>query len=262
MSKLEWIGFWTLLKKECLRFWKVKGQTVFSPLVNAGLYLVVFGVSLSGVLRMHSEFTYLQFLIPGLVALSSLNNSLQNSASSVMISKFHGDLQDLRYIPLSHHLIGIAYVTACIVRGTFVGFLVLGMGELVHFFQTGTLMNLAHPWGLLVFLMIGGAIFGNLGIWAGFLSKTFDHISSFTNFVILPLIYLGGVFYSIEILSPFWRTLATYNPLMYLINGIRWSILGVSDVGPLVCVQMGLIFVALTGLLAWYSVRYGSYQRF
>jgi ABC-2 type transport system permease protein len=194
MTRYEWIGFQTLLKKECMRFWKVKGQTVFSPLVNAGLYLVVFGVSLSGVLKMHSEFSYLQFLIPGLVALSSLNNSLQNSASSIMISKFHGDLQDLRYIPLSHHWIGLAYVLACIVRGTFVGFLVLGMGELVNVFQSGELMPVAHPLGLLLFLTIGGAIFGNLGIWAGFLSKTFDHISSFTNFVILPLIYLGGVF--------------------------------------------------------------------
>ncbi|MBN8555591.1 MAG: ABC transporter permease [Deltaproteobacteria bacterium] len=258
----EWIGFQSVLKKEILRFWKVKSQTVFSPMINAALYLVVFGLSLSNVVPPQNGFSYTEFLIPGLAAMAALNNALQNSASSIMISKFHGDLQDLRIVPLSHNLIALAYVIACIVRGVIVAAAVLFLGELVVFLKEGHWMAIAHPQGFILFLCLGCAIFGNLGIWIGFISRTFDHIAAFTNFIILPLIYLGGVFFSLKILHPTWQTVATFNPLVYIINGIRWSLLGASDVSAPLCALVSVLFVAITGALAWYSVKYGSYQRF
>jgi ABC-2 type transport system permease protein len=256
------VGFLTLIQKEVARLMKVFTQTILSPLISAGLYMLVFGVSLSSLLKNQQGFTYLQFLIPGLVAMSSLNNALQNSASSIMISKFHGDLQDLRLIPLSPGSIALAYVSASIFRGALVGTLVLCLGQAVHFFMVGSWVGVMHPVGLAVFLILGCSIFGNLGICSGFLASSFDHINAFANFVILPLIYLGGVFFSLEILHPVFQQIAKFNPLVYLINGIRWSILGAGDIPAATCFWTALIFSALSFLLARIAVAKGSYQRF
>lgn len=255
-------GFTTLVRKEIARLMKVFTQTILSPLISAGLYMLVFGVSLSSLLRNQQGFTYLEFLVPGLVALSSLNNALQNSASSIMISKFHGDLQDLRLIPLSSGQIAVAYVSASVFRGGLVGLLVFSLGQTVYFFKTGLWIGLAHPLGFLVFLVIGCSIFGNLGICSGFLAKSFDHVNAFANFVILPLIYLGGVFFSLEILHPFFRSVAHFNPLVYLINGIRWSVLGASDISAATCLGAGFFFSLASFALARFAVARGSYQRF
>ncbi|MFH1725288.1 MAG: ABC transporter permease [Elusimicrobiota bacterium] len=255
-------GFVTLVRKETSRFLKVFIQTIVSPIISAGLYMLVFGVSLSSLLRNQQGFTYLEFLVPGLVALSSLNNALQNSASSIMISKFHGDLQDLRLIPLAPDQIALAYVLACVFRGGIVGMLVLLLGQAVFFLLTGGWIGLAHPAGLLAFLVLGCTIFGNLGICSGFLAKSFDHINAFANFVILPLIYLGGVFFSMEILHPVFQTAARFNPLLYLINGIRWSVLGASDIPASICLVAALIFALISFALARLAVAKGSYQRF
>lgn len=258
----ELIGFATLYRKEVRRFFRVAGQTVMSPLINATLYLLVFGVSLSRVVTLDMGASYLEFLVPGLMALSSLNNALQNSSSSLMVSKFHGDLQDLKLVPLSMFSVAAAYVSASMTRALIVACAVLFIGEIFAWFVTGSLIVVLHPLWLLIFLLIGGFIFGNLGIWIGFLSKSFDQINAFTNFVILPLIYLGGVFFSLDILHPFWRQLSSINPLVYLIGGIRWSVLEISDFGLLGCLLPSLGFAAVSFILALYSVRFGSYQRF
>jgi ABC-2 type transport system permease protein len=262
MRRAEWIGFWTLFKKEIMRFSKVAGQTIFSPLVNAGLYLLVFGVSFSSMLKMHEDFSYLAFLIPGLVALSALNNAIQNSSSSIMISKFHGDLQDLKIVPLSPTAITSAYIAASIIRGVLVGLLVLTLGEVIAYLQSGNWLQLGHPAQLIVFLALSCSIFGSLGITSAILAKTFDQINTFINFIVLPLIYLGGVFFSLKILHPIWQEIARYNPVIYMINGVRWSILGVSDVQPTTCVIVLSIFALATAVVARIAVRYGSYQRF
>ncbi len=261
-AEYEFIGFFTLLHKEIARFMRVVGQTVISPLVSSGLYLLVFGVSLSELLKEHQGVSYLAFLVPGLVAMAALNNSLQNSSSSVMISKFHGDLQDLRVIPLSAFSIGSAYVLACIIRGVLVGALVFAMGEVFSYVKTHEWISVAHPGYLTLFLFLGCSIFGNLGIWIGFAAQTFDQVNAFTTFVVLPLTYLGGVFFSLEILHPFWKTVALANPLLYAIDAIRWTVLGQSDINPLKSFAVLCFFVVLTSFLAWRSVKYGSYARF
>lgn len=258
----EWVSFVSLLKKEIARFCKVLSQTILSPIINAFLYLLVFGVSFSALLKNQQGFTYLEFLVPGLVALGVLNNALQNSASSVMVSKFHGDLQDLRVIPMTAMPITFAYGLASIARGALVGGCILAISEVVFFFKTGGLISIQHPFMLLSFVFFSGAIFGNVGIWTGFRAKSFDQINVVTTFVVLPLIYLGGVFFSLDILHPVFQTLAHFNPLVYLINGIRFGILGISDIEPFLCLGVSFVFFVISSFFAWHSVKWGSYQRF
>lgn len=258
----QWIGFCSLYRKECSRFLKVWSQTVFSPVINSALYMLIFGVSLASMLKAEEGLSYLQFLVPGLVSLSALNNSLQNSASSVMIGKFHNDLQDLRVIPLSAVAIAAAYILAAITRGLICATVVFGVGQVFSYLQVGAWINVQSPFLLLFFLVGGCCFFGSLGLWAGFRSNSIDQINAVTQFLVLPLIYLGGVFFSLEVLAPFWKALAEYNPLVYIINGIRFSILGQSDVSLSRSVIALLIFVSLGLMVAWNGVRYGKYFRF
>ncbi len=235
------ISFWFLLKKECHRFFKVLVQTVVTPLVSSGLYLLVFGVSLGS----HIEVTgvrYLAFLIPGLMMMGLMNNAFQNSASSLVSSKFAGDIEDLAVLPLTRQQIVWAYSLASVVRGAMVAFLTLSVGEAFYFFQYQELLAIAHPFWLLYFIVLAGLVFGHIGLMAAFWAKTFDQLSAISAFVILPLTYLGGVFVSIEHLPLFWQMLSKVNPLFYFINGLRYSVLGQSDVE--VQSAAGLVFVA------------------
>lgn len=258
----NFVGFKSLVKKEVARFWKVAGQTITSPLINSGLYLLVFGVSLSGVVSPYEGVDYLAFLIPGLVALGAYNNSLQNASSSVMTSKFHGDLQDLRLIPMSSTEIAMAYAVGCWLRGLIVATSIFFISQVFFYFVHGGLLLPKHWVSFFFFLSIGCLIFGNIGIWAGFISNTFDQISAITNFIVLPLIYLGGVFFPLSGLSGFWNAVAHANPLVYLIQGLRWSVLEVSDLPMGLCVGLSLVFLVISGGLAWRAVKFGSYQRF
>lgn len=237
-------------------------QTILSPLVNSALYLLVFGVSLSKVVSPYPGVNYLEFLIPGMIALGAFNNALQNSASSVMVSKFHGDLQDLRIIPLRPIYISMAYALACLARGFIVAAATLLIGQIFAWLQLGHFV-LPQNWLLFFyFLGMGTLIFGNIGIWAGFIASSFDQINSVTTFVVLPLIYLGGVFFSMQSMPEFWQIVSQFNPLVYLIQGLRWSMLNVSDISIGLCIGMSFLFFSLSGFIAWYAVRFGSYQRF
>lgn len=255
-------SFITLLKKEIMRFMRVWSQTILSPVVSATLYILVFGISLSGVLKDQGGFQYLEFLIPGLIAMAALNNSLQNSASSVMISKFHNDLQDLKVIPLPPVFIALAFTLAGLARGFLCAAMVFLVGFIFTFYQTGEILTIQSPLAFVGFLFLGCLIFGSIGIWAGFTSSSFDQINAISQFLVLPLIYLGGVFYSLEMLHPTWQAVAQVNPLVYIINGIRWSVLGVSDVPVLMSLVVCLFFAGVGMAFAWFGVSRGNYFRF
>lgn len=260
--KSSFVSFLTLTEKEVLRFLVVWSQTLISPLINSSLYIVVFGVSLSALLPAQNGFSYLEFLIPGLIAMSALNNSMQNSSSSIIISKFHNDLQDLKMIPLGPAWIAMAYATAGWIRGLACAMLVLFMGQFFLFFRTGHLLGLSHPLAFVIFLSLGCVIFASLGTIAGFRAASFDQINAISQFIVLPLIYLGGVFYSLNVLHPFWQSVAQFNPMVYMINGIRWSILGVSDISIVRCMGLTVGFSVFTFFLAWRAVKTGNYFRF
>lgn len=260
--KTNWVGFGSIYKKEVSRFMKVWTQTVFSPVVNSGLYMLIFGVSFATMLKAEEGVSYLQFLVPGLVALSSLNNSLQNSASSIMVGKFHNDLQDLRVIPLGAVKIAAAYILAAITRGLICGSAVFLVGQVFSYFQVGQFIEVSHPFVLLFFVLGGCCFFGSLGVWAGFRSNSIDQITAVTQFLVLPLIYLGGVFFSLDVLAGFWREIAQFNPLVYIINGIRWSVLEESDVSITSCFYAVGFFVLVGFAFAWDGVKNGKYFRF
>lgn len=258
MDALILRGFMSLYKKETARYLAVWTQTVFSPLVTAGLYLLIFGFSLSQWLGE----SYLSFLISGLVAMSCFNNALQNSASSIMTSKFHNDLQDLKVIPIPAFWISLAYISASIVRGLVCGALVFLLGAVLHRMWLGYWIPIHSPLVLFAFAILGGVYFSCLGIWAGFKSSSFDQLSAITQFIVLPLIYLGGVFFSIKTLSPFWQSVAQLNPLLYMINGLRWGFIGESDVSLALCLGITMLFSVFGIVLAAWGVRTGHYTRF
>lgn len=261
-SRLYWIGTWFFFKREVHRFLKVWAQTLFSPVINAALYMLVFGLSFSRLIQGFGEVSYLEFLIPGLIAMSALNNALQNSASSIMSSKFQNDLQDLKVNPLSPFQIVIGFVSGAWVRAIICGFLVYLVGCVFVYIQSGHWFSIQSPFFFLLFLSLGACFFSCLGIWAAFRARSFDEIGAVTQFIVMPLIYLGGVFYSLSSLPEFWQRIATVNPLVYFINGIRWSVMKESDFSLELCLTVSLAFVALGIVLAYRGILRGYYFRF
>ncbi len=258
----SFVGFKTLLKKECLRFLRVAGQTIVSPLISVSLYLLIFGVNLADRITDQNGVNYLQFIIPGLVALGMLNNAFQNASSSVIVSKFHGDLQDLKVVPLTASQIIWAYAFAGTIRGILIGTAVMFVGEAFYVIHYDHFLPIGNLMMLLWFLTIGGVTFALLGLAVAIYSKNFDQVSAVGTFVILPLIYLGGVFFSIASLHPFWKAISYANPLLYIINGIRYAYLGVSDIPPSVCFTLTLFFMGVAYIFAQLAVKRGSYTRF
>ena len=253
--------FLFFLYKEVRRFWRVKGQTVMNPLIQSSLYLLIFGVSLGGSITLESGLSYMEFLIPGLVMMAALNNAFLNCASSIVTSKFHGDIQDLKIIPLSDYLILMAFALGGLIRGVVVGLLTLIACEACFFFIHGRLLPIAHPLIFLVFLIFGGLSFGFLGAFTGFWAKAFDHVNAIGGFIVLPLLYLGGVFYSIATLHPFLQTLSRLNPMLYFINGIRYGFLEQSDVGWIQCLWIAIVSMIICMFLSVTCFRSSSFQR-
>ncbi len=249
-------GFYTLFLKEWLRFWKVSVQTVLAPMLTALLYLLVFAHTLRGHVEAFPGVAYTAFLIPGLAMMSVLQNAFANSSSSLMQSKMQGNIVFVLLPPLSHYEFFFAYLLAAVARGLTVG---AGMFLLTVWFVD---MPLAHPLWVLVFALAGSGVMGTLGIIAGVQSDKVDELSVFTNFIILPLTFLAGVFYSIHSLPPFWQKLSYLNPIFYMIDGFRYGFFGVGDVSPWVsfgivsAVFIVISLVALGLIRAGYKLRH------
>lgn len=254
-------SFVTLFEREIKRFMKVVVQTVVTPFISSFLYLLVFGVTLGSQVKVHETVPYLAFLIPGLMMMGLMNNAFQNSSSSIVSSKFSGDLEDIRVAPISNQQIIWAMSLGGVVRGAIVALVTYVVGAIFYYFQRGEVFGIAHPLVLLYFVVVGGLIFGMLGISIAFWARTFDQLSAFSAFVLLPLTYLGGVFISIANLHPFWQMLAKLNPLLYLINGLRFGVLGVSDVPLQDSVVLSLLGFGVFYVLSLWSLRRGSFQR-
>ena len=259
--ELRWTPFEALFRKELRRFWRVFTQTVLIPLINSSLYLLIFGVSLGNKIRIGEGLPYIAFLIPGLVMMGVLNNAFQNASSSIGTSKFHGDLEDLRVVPLVPWQIVWALSLAGLIRGIIVGIITFGIGEFFYRLSQHALLSIAHPVVLAFFLVLGGLSFSQLGIIISFRAKNFDQLSAVGGFILLPLMYLGGVFFPLHGLAPFWQNISKANPLLYFINGVRFGVLGAADIRW----SLAALFSSLTlVLLYWYSlvtVKNGTYHR-
>ena len=256
INALGLTGVRPLFVKEVLRFWKVGFQTVGAPMLTAVLYLLIFGHVLQDKVEVFVGVGYTQFLIPGLVMMSLLQNAYANSSSSLIQSKITGNLVFLLLTPLSHRAWFLAYVGASLVRGLAVGagvFLITGW-----FAPPG----LAEPWWAVVFAVLGGTLLGALGVIAGLWADKFDQVAAFQNFIIVPMTFLSGVFYSVHSLPPFWQRLSHLNPFFYLVDGFRRGFFGASDVNPwlsLGVVSIGTLAVsalALHLLKTGYKIRH------
>ena len=249
-------GWQTLLYKEVLRFWKVGFQTVGAPILTAVLYMLIFGHVLQDQVKVYGSVSYTAFLVPGLVMMSVLQNAFANSSSSLIQSKIMGNLVFLLLTPLSHWHWFVAYVGSSVVRGLAVGTGVFAVT--VFFCQPG----FVAPLWIVVFAVLGAALLGGLGLIAGLWAEKFDQMAVFQNFIIMPMTFLSGVFYSIHSLPPMWQTVSHLNPFFYMIDGFRYGFFGVSDVSPwlsLAIVGSALIVVSVTAvhlLKIGYKIRH------
>ena len=244
-------GWQTLLYKEVLRFWKVGFQTVAAPVLTAMMYLLIFGHVLEDHVKVYDTIRYTAFLVPGLVMMSVLQNAFANSSSSLIQSKIMGNLVFLLLTPLSHWSWFVAYVGSSIVRG-----LVVGAGVLLVAVWFAPLGFVA-PWWIVVFAVLGAALMGAMGLIAGLWAEKFDQLAAFQNFVIMPMTFLSGVFYSIQSLPAFWQQVSHLNPFFYMIDGFRYGFFGVSDASPWLSLSIVGTALVVVSMVAMQLLRTG-----
>ncbi|MEK6749346.1 MAG: ABC transporter permease [Pseudomonadota bacterium] len=248
---MNWRGFYTLFAKEVWRFMKVAVQTVLTPVVTAVLYLVVFAHVLEEHVQVYPGVTYTAFLIPGLIMMSVIQNAFANSSSSLIQSKMNGNIVFVLLAPISSLEFYLAFVLAAIARGVMVGVVLyavaLGFADL----------PVPHLGMLLAFGVLGSGLLGALGLIGGIWADKYDQLAAFQNFLILPLSFLSGVFYSLYSLSPFWQTVSRFNPFFYMIDGVRYGFLGVSDVSPYQSLWIISLFFIAISVVAWFMIERG-----
>jgi len=258
----RWFGAWTLFRKEILRFWGVASQTIVSPVVTTMLYFLVFGYSLGGRLKEVEGVPYIDFLVPGLVMLSLINNAFVNSAFSFFITKIHGTLVDILVTPLTHLQLMAGYTGASIVRGLIVGTIIWVVAMLMGADQVVATLTgpdaLVHIFITLSFMLLTALAFALIGLSVAIVAEDFDHINLLPTFLLTPLTFLGGVFYSITMLPAPWDMISRFNPILYMVNGIRYGMTGISDVpvwqGYLVVIVLDIAFA----VIAWRLLSTGK----
>ncbi|MDZ7842230.1 MAG: ABC transporter permease [Gammaproteobacteria bacterium] len=236
-------GMLWLFYKELMRFWKVGFQTMLAPVMTALLYLLVFSHVLEDRLQVFENVPYTSFLIPGLMMMSMIQNAFANSSSSIIQSKVTGNLVFVLITPLSYFELYCAYVGAAIVRGVAVG---AGVFLVAVLYVDLPVYNL---WLVLLFAMLASGVQGALGVIAGIWAEKYDQLAAFQNFVIMPLSFLSGVFYSIRSLPEVWQELSKFNPFFYMIDGFRYGFFGQSDMP--VAASLALSAALFAALSAW-----------
>ncbi|WP_434779818.1 ABC transporter permease [Neisseria sp. Ec49-e6-T10] len=232
-------GFYTLFKKEILRFWKVGFQTLTAPIISALLYQMIFSHALKNQAEAYPGVSFAAFLIPGLAMMSMAQNAFANTSSSLIQSKITGNLVFILLPPISAFSFYCAYVGASIVRG-----LLVGLGVLLATAYFGLTFPVAPIWTI-VFAILACGVMGAFGLLAGIWAEKFDQLAAFQNFFIMPLTFLSGVFYSINGLPAFWKGVSHFNPIFYMVDGFRFGFFGHSDVS---------VWLSLTVVSAFYLV--------
>ena len=248
---VNWIGVTTLVKREIMRFLAVWNQTIAAPMVTSGLFLFIFNIAVGPNRGLVMGYSYIIFMVPGIVMMSIIQNAFANTSSSIMTSKIQGNIVDTLMPPLSAGEMLAGYVLGGIVRGLFVAIgLWLGCA-----FVLG--VEVAHPLLALAFTIAGAGFLSSLGLLAGIYAQKYDQMSAITNFIITPLAFLSGSFYSITALPEVLQKIALFNPIFYLIDGLRFSVLGVSDTPVLPGLMISLICFFATGFAAWWMLLRG-----
>ncbi|HFC53716.1 MAG TPA: ABC transporter permease [Gammaproteobacteria bacterium] len=229
------VALLTIVSREVLRFMRIWLQTLLPPVVVTALYFIIFGNLIGPRIGRMDGFDYSQFIMPGLVMMAVITNSYSNVVSSFYSAKFHRSIEEMLISPMPGYLILLGYTLGGVLRGLVVGVLVMAVALLF------TELRVEHVWITVIIVVLTATLFSIGGFINALFAKSFDDISIVPTFVLAPLTYLGGVFYSIDMLSPFWRQISLANPILYMVNGFRYGILGVSDIG--IGIAIGLIVV-------------------
>ena len=242
-QNVNWIGYKTIVRKEVTRILRIWGQTIVPPAITMTLYFIIFGELIGRRIGDMGGFSYMQYIVPGLVIMSVITNSYGNMVSSFFGAKFGKHIEELLISPLPNWVILAGYVTGALTRGLMVGMVVMGVSL---FF---TRIEVQHPFIMLSVLLLTAIVFALAGMVNAIFAQKFDDIAIIPTFVLAPLTYLGGVFYSISLLPEFWQNVSVFNPILYMVNGFRLGMLGVSDVS--LGMTYGVILVAGALLFAW-----------
>lgn len=248
---VNWLGTWTLARREVLRFMNVWSQTIMGPLVNAGLLLLVFTIAIGSRRGDVMGVPYMDFLVPGILTMTVIQNAFANTSSSIISAKVGGNIVDTLMPPLSAGELLIGYLSGAVARGLIVA-VVIGIGAMAILG-----VPLVHPGWAFVFVLLGSVFMGGLGMIAAVYAVKFDQMSAVTNFVVAPLAFLSGTFYSIEALPPALQTFCHWNPFFYIIDGVRFGFLGVSDSSPWLGLAVVGLATVLVLTLVWYWLRIG-----
>ena len=243
---INWVGAWTLYQKETLRFLNVWVQTIFSPLISSLLFLMVLSLAIGSERGEVLGVPFVTFLAPGLIAMQVIQQSFSHSSSSFMISKIQGNIVDLLYAPLSATEVTISMSLAATTRS----FMIAAISILTFFLIID--FQIKHFFLLILFTFLSSFILGNLGIIAGLWAEKFDHMATVTNFVIVPLSFLSGTFYTVDRLPEFLQTISKLNPFFYMIDGFRYCFIGNSDSS----IYVGIIYLSILSFLSWFSAYY------
>lgn len=247
LGAVNWLGLWTLYKKEVRRFLKVSFQTVLAPVATSLLFMLVFSLAIGSNRGDVMGVAFASFLAPGLVMLGLLNNAFANASSSLIVAKVQGNTVDFLMPPLSPSELAAAFIGGAITRGVIVA---LATGLAIAPFVD---MSMAQPWAVAYFGLSAAAMLGMAGLIAGLWAEKFDHLAVITNFIIMPLAFLSGTFYSVEILPEPFYTISHVNPVFFMIDGFRYGFIGVHDsnlvIGALVCLAINAALLTASYLL-------------
>ena len=240
-----------IYKFEMARFWRTLLQSMVSPVISTSLYFVVFGAAIGSRVTAIDGVSYGAFIVPGLIMLTLLTQSISNASFGIFFPKFTGTIYEILSAPVSSIEIVISYVGAAATKSIIVGLIILGTAGLF------VPLEIAHPLWMIAFLMLTALTFSLFGFILGIWADGFEKLQLVPLLIITPLIFLGGSFYSINMLPPFWQTVTLFNPVVYLISGFRWSFYGIADVSVGVSLAMTSLFLAICLVTVWWIFKTG-----
>ncbi|MEM9244084.1 MAG: ABC transporter permease [Pseudomonadota bacterium] len=246
------IGYATIIRKEIIRYIRIWPQTTIAPLVTSTLYFLIFGRVIGSRIGSMNGINYIQFIVPGMIMLQVINISYNNTSSAILSGKYSKSIEELLISPLTNNAILLGYVTACLIRSIVIALLI----AIVALFFTH--LHVTHILLMLVTIIITTTLFATLGMINAFYAKKFDDINIIPMFILTPLTYMGGVFYSIKHLPPIWREISMLNPIMYTIDIFRYSMLGIADVNVYVAFSVLFIVTFIAYATCLYLFKKGS----
>ncbi len=244
-SNATWIAYKTIVRKEILRFTRIWVQTIVPPVITTVLYFIIFGNLIGSQIGDMDGYNYVDFIMPGLIMMAIITNSYANVVSSFYGSKFAKHIEEMLVSPIPNVVILLGFVSGGVARGLLVGLAV----TFTTFFFTD--ITLSHPFIILVVAVLTAFLFSLAGLINGVYAQSFDDVSIIPTFVLTPLTYLGGIFYSIQLLSPFWQNMSLFNPILYMINSFRYGFLGTSDIDLTLAL---IVIMAFIGILFSFSL--------